>query len=229
MRRSFSSLTLLILVLSLSVGGAFATWTFADPGCDPVESYSHFKFMAWTGAEVLPDDDSEGDNHRKLIEAILNGTVTNSNGTVTGLGLNHPNSYINNEIEDRSTAGWFSSSDTLGSMDFWEANDINKYFNTSTENISFVLHFPDGVSDTYYLYTTSEALGSSNSPVTPIGQQIAPIYRTVLKKNSAGVWEATETKIGSAKSAWYDNRITGSLLKYPSFDPDSWKETPQES
>lgn len=225
MRRAFFALTLLGCLLTVFVGNVFAQWVFVTPICESAETVSDFKFMAWTGAEVLPDDDTTGDNHRKLIEAILNGTVTNSNGTVTGLGLNHPNSYINNEIEDRSTAGWFSSSDTLGSMDFWEANDINKYFNTSTENISFVLHFPDGVSDTYYLYTTSEALGSSNSPVTPIGQQIAPIYRTVLKKNSTGVWEATETKAGSAKSAWYDNRITGSLLKYPSFDPDSWKET----
>ena len=228
MKRSFFALTLLVLVFSLSVGGAFATWEFWDSPCDPVDSYSHFKFMAWAGAEILPDDDSEGDNHRKLIEAILNGTVTNSNGTVTGLGLNYRNSYINNEIEDRSTAGWFSSSDTLGSMDFWEANDINKYFNTSTENISFVLHFPDGVSDTYYLYTTSEPLGSGNAPATPIGQSISPIYRTILQKNSQGVWEAVETTVGSAKSAWYDNRITGSLLRYPSFNPDSWTETTTE-
>lgn len=227
MRRSFSVLMLLALVLSLSIGGTFAIWTFADTACDSMTSYSHFKFMAWTGAEILPDDDSEGDNHRKLIEAILNGTVTNSNGTVTGLGLNYKGSYINNEIEDRSS-GWFASSDTLGSMDFWEASNINKYFNTSTENISFVLHFPDGVSDTYYLYTTSEELGSGNAPVTPIGQSILPIYRTILRKNNQGVWEATETKVGSAKSAWYDNRITGSLLRYPSFDPDSWVETPQE-
>ena len=226
MKRSFFIIVLLALVLLLTVGGSFATWMFATPETENVESYSHFKFMAWSGAEILPDDDSEGDNHRKLIEAILNGTATDSNGSVTGLGLNHKNSYINGEIQDRSSS-WFASSDTLGSMDFWEASDINKYFNTSTENIAFVLHFPDGVSDTYYLYTTSEALGSGNNPATPIGQYITPIYRTVLKKSKNGVWEATETKVGSAKSAWYDNRITGSLLKYPSFNPDTWVETPQ--
>ncbi len=226
MRRSLVSLLLLCLVLCLSVSGAFAAWTFSESSCDEVETLSRFKFMAWSGAEVLPDEDDTGDNHRKLIEAILNGKITNSNGTVTQLGLNSPGSYINNEISDRSSS-WLGRSDTLGSMDFWERNDINNYFNTSTENISFVLYFPNGVSDTYYLYTTSEALGSGNTPATPIGSYIEPIYRTILKKNAQGVWVATETKVGKAKSAWYDNRITGSLLRYPSFDPNTWLETTQ--
>ncbi len=217
-------LILLILALSLTIGGTLATWDYANG--EATHSFTHLSLniFPWEGSDVLPDDNQLGENHRMLIENILNGKKTNSNGSVTELGLNSPDSYINNEIEDRSNAGWFSSSDTLGSMDFWESSDINNYFNTNTANVSFILYFPDGVSDTYYLYTTSEELGDTGNPVTPIGKPIYPIYQTVLQKNSEGHYEAVSTKVGYANSAWYDNRITGSWLQYPSFDPETWRE-----
>ena len=63
----------------------------------------------------------------------------------------------------------------------------------------------------------------NGNPVIPIGQNVVPVYRTILKKVS-GTWQATETKAGYAKSAYYDNRITGTWLRYPSIDPDSWRE-----
>jgi hypothetical protein len=76
------------------------------------------------------------------------------------------------------------------------------------------------------LYTTSVELGTeSNSPNIPIGEKIYPIYRTELHKDETGKWVATETRTGYAESAYYQNPITGSwLVKYPSFDPNSWEE-----
>lgn len=213
----------LAFVLLLSVGGAFATWQYALGRCDDVVKELPLEVFPWEGSDILPEEDEVGKNHRNLIEMILNGTVTNANGTVTNLGLNHSGSYINNEIADRS-GSWLGRSDTLGSMDFWEKSDIDKYFNTSNENTTFVIHFPNGVSNTYYLYTTDVDLETNNNPNIAIGEKVYPVYRTVLSKNAEGVWEATETKLGYAVSDWYDNRITGSWLQYPSFNPETWTE-----
>ena len=212
------SLGLLIL---LAAPGAYAIWYFAEEDVEDVQQTLPFYLdvFPWDGSEELPDDDLTGKNHSALIEAILNGTYDGA-----GIGLNHTGSYLNEEIKDRSNSWLWFGSDTLGSMDLWESGDINKYFNTRNQNVSFVLHFPDGVSDTYYLYTMDMLLDDGNgNPVIPIGQNVVPVYRTVLKKIS-GTWQATETKAGYAKSAYYDNRITGTWLQYPSIDPDSWRE-----
>lgn len=226
-RHTFHYVCIVVLIAALlTCGGVSATWTFCNQTIAPASNEwgATLGAMDWTGSDILPDDGSTGEKHSALIQMMLNGTITDENGNVTNIGLNSDNSYITNEIKDRSNAGWFSSSDTLGSMDFWEASDINKYFNTSTENVSFVLYFPDGVSDTYYLYTTSVALEQNDSPTVAIGNQIYPIYETVLKKNDIGVFEAVKTTLGYAKSAYYDNRITGGLLRVPSFDPSTFTE-----
>lgn len=214
---------ILALCFILTIGGTLATWTYAQGRCPDVLAVLPLDVFPWSGSEALPEDDQVGKNHRNLIETILNGTIE-ENGSTTNLGLNYADSYLNNEIESRSEGSWWATSDTLGSMDFWESSDINKYFNSSNENITFVIYFPDGVSDTYYLYTTDLKLNNGNSPNIPIGENIYPIYQTVLQKNSEGIWEAVDTKVGFAPSDWYDNRITGSLLRYPSFDPERWQE-----
>ena len=79
----------------------------------------------WVGVEQLPSD-VIGENHQELIETILNGTYTDSSGKVTEIGLNNPDSYINNEIKNRSNGNFWFRSDILGSMDFWERSDIEK-------------------------------------------------------------------------------------------------------
>lgn len=221
-------LSIVSLSIVVSCSGVFASWIYAEE--NPVESNKELPFILnefyWQGAEELPEDSSLGENHVVLIEKILNGTYTDANGNVTNIGLNNPNSYISKEIENRSNISWFSS-DTLGSMDYWERDDISKYFDTATTNLTFLIYFPEGVSDTYYLFTTSVVLGE-DSPNIPIGQVIYPIYRTTLVKNAEGVWEATETSTGFATSSYYENPITGSwLVKYPSFDPTTWNEGKQ--
>ncbi len=181
--------------------------------------------MPWVGMEELPND-VMGEDHEQLIDTILNGIYTDSNGNRTEIGLNNPNSYINEEIANRTQGSSWFTSDTLGSMDFWEKNDIAKYFNTETTGLTFVIYFPEEEPDVRYLFTTSIELGESNNPNYPIGQVIYPIYRTKLAQDAeTGEWEAVETKTGTCKSAYYDNPITGSwLAKYPSFNPSTWEE-----
>lgn len=215
---------LLVAVLLVSSMGVAATWNYSLSAPETIDLNLNISLFEWKGSSALPNDVA-GENHRALIKTILEGTVTDENGNTVEIGLNNPDSYISSEIASRSGGSWWATSDTLGSMDYWEREDINNYFNLDTTKLTFVLYFPDGVSDTYYLFTTSIELGGSNSPNIPIGEKVYPVYRTVLQLNEIGEWEATETKTGYALSAYYDNRITGStFVKYPSFDPASWTE-----
>ena len=216
---------ILSFVLIFSMSGVFATWGYSN--LTPEDAQNEFTvnmgIFKWEGAEELPTD-IVGEDHLELIEKILNGTVTEADGSTKNIGLNNPDSYISQEIDDRSS-GWITS-DTLGSMDFWESENIEDYFNLATDNLTFLLYFPDGVSDTYYLYTTSIVLGGQNSPNIPIGETVYPVYRTILTKNTeTGQYEAVETETGYASSAYYSNPITGSaFIKYPSFNPTSWRQ-----
>lgn len=202
-----------------------AYWHYNISISERIEIPVKVQVMPWIGAEELPND-IMGEDHEQLIDTILNGVYTDNNGNKTGIGLNDPNSYINEEIANRTQGSSWFTSDTLGSMDFWESSDIAKYFNTETTGLTFVIYFPESEPDTHYLFTTSIELGGSNSPNYPIGQIIYPIYRTKLVQDAeTGEWEAVETKTGYAESAYYDNPITGSwLVKYPSFDPTTWEE-----
>lgn len=201
-----------------------AAWYYHISISENIEIPVDVKVMPWVGVEELPND-IMGEDHEKLIETILSGTYTDANGNVTEIGLNNPNSYINQEIANRTQGSSWFTSDTLGSMDFWESSDIAKYFDTETTGLEFVIWFPEDQPNVHYLFTTSVDLGESNNPNFPIGEDIYPIYRTKLEQNAEGEWEATETKTGYADSAYYDNPITGSwLVKYPSFDPTTWEE-----
>ena len=204
------------LLIPCSFIGVYATWEYALDRIPSVEEGFSVSLAEkeWTGSEELPDN-VQGEDHYTLIDKIINGDH----------GLNKPNSYINKEIEQRTgLSGWFST-DTLGSMDWWERDNISQYFDTDTQNLSFLFHFPNGEGGPYYLYTTNVSLGGDGNPNFAIGTEIYPIYRTKIEYNvDAKQYEATETKIGSAKSAYYDNIVTGSWLRYPSFDADSWTE-----
>ena len=214
-------LAILCLILTaFSAVGVYATWHYAqgDAQSSSVLLKVGLGTLVWDGSEDLPDD-VQGENHHTLIQSILDG-VTEDN---VSIGLNNPDSYISKEINDRSS-GWITST-TLGSMDFWERDNIADYFDLETQNLTFVLYFPEGVDDIYYLYTTNVELGGQNSPNIDIGQYVYPVYRTVLQKDSvSGRYEAIRSEIGYAESAYYSNPITGSIfIKYPSFAPNSWR------
>jgi len=214
MRKAILSI-LLCIVLLWGSAGVYATWTYATAQAQDRDFALNLEVndFQWQGSEDLPDD-TEGEDHYSLIEAIIDGPY----------GLNTKGSYINEQIQTRSNLAFLNVS-TLGSMDFWERQDIANYFDTTTQNLSFVLYFPEGVSDTYYLYTTNVSFGGSNEPNFPVGQKIYPIYRTKIVKNSeSGKYEGVETKLGYANSAYYKNVITGTFLRYPSIDPESWRE-----
>ena len=179
--------------------------------------------MPWEGADELPNQSEYGNNHKILIENVLSGTYVSGNST-QNIGLNTPNSYLVQEIQSRKNIS-YRDADQLGSMDLWQSDRINEFFNlsTSSNEVEFILKFPDGSDDTYYLYSTSVNLGDGWTPEIPVGTYIYPVYKTTLQRNSAGVWEAISTEVGRAKSARYSNPYTGLALGN-AFDTSSWEK-----
>lgn len=213
----------LVLLLTATISGVSAKWYYGPSALpDPVGKSFAISSFIWVGSEELPEDEESGTAHKTLINNILNGTTTTGDGTTINIGLNGENSYLAGVVQERKDI-WWRDADTIGSMDIWEDQVIEDYFdlNTATNAVSFMLVFPDGSDDTYYLFTTSVYLGERRAPTVPVGTNIYPIYRTILQKDAAGQWIAVKTEIGYAPSKYYSNPILG-LAVDPAFDTDNW-------
>lgn len=219
----------LLSFLFASTTGVYATWQYAGLTPVPVDTEISVTIAAWTGSEILPEDDAIGENHRLLVENIVNGD---------NIGLNTSGSYLNEQIAKRQDD---FGRDTLGSMAVTQGSELERLFGTDgeAENLTFLIHF---VSDTEYeIFTTGVYLGERGTvgyswftpytktpgdPTVPIGEYIYPVYKTTVV-NTDGTWTATETKLGAAKSAWYDenqNDRYKNVTQIPSMNPDSWTE-----
>lgn len=232
---------LALLICTLSVGGAYATFNYSLGAIEPVEDEFFVDFFPWEGSTILPNE-VVGQNHRELIENILNGTMKNSNGKEIGIGLNDPDSELNEQIANRKStnAGWFSkpARDEFGSMDAWDSDQMHSLFGLEATDLAFVLYFPEDEENVQYLFTTGVDLGTSGNifvsakPTIPLGERVYPIYRTKLvyamvgedeKGNEVYEWIAEKTILGSCVSAYYPNDYLGTAgVQTPSFEPESF-------
>ena len=230
MLRFVKSMTLVMaLVLILSIVGVQSTWKYAQSPVPFVSATLKFDVFPWTGSDILPEDSQVGENHRRLIDAIINGS---------GIGLNSSKSYLNDEIKDRKNKLLGGGArDTIGSVAITQREKLIDLFALESRNLNFLIRFVDD--NTYEIFTTSidlgeegtiDWLGRNDEPGKPniaLGEYIYPIYRTTVTKVN-GTWTAQETVLGAAKSDWYDeSRINANATQIPSFDPDplnSWVE-----
>ncbi len=219
---------ILPICLIFSIGGAFAAWHYAGLQATDVKNEIGFymnTFTFWEGADILPNE--EGENHLELINNLLNG----KDATGDDVGLNNPNSAISRNLSNRLNGGlWglFNKSDHYGSMDetILDANiDMEGVFSTDTLGLEFIIQVVDDL--TYYIFTTSVDLGNSGAPNVAIGQEVYPIYRSVIvRENTSSDFKAISTEIGHATSAYYTQLSNSSWLHdqtVPSFDVDTWK------
>lgn len=211
-----NSLLICLAIFALTCGGVYATFDYAldNPSSingEIVANINEFKYL-------FPNTE-EGKKHEQLTNNILNGTKENPN-----IGLNNPNSNINKVIKSRSGT-WWANSSVLGSCDAWEQNNLSNLFDEDTKDMFFLIYFPNGVSDTYYLFTITVDLGTLNNPTFAYGKEyVEPIYRTVLKQNANGEYEAVQTGVGKAMSEKYKNYLGDLVSSAPSFDPTTWVE-----
>ena len=202
---------------------AFGSWIYHEAAPSEFNLDLAVVVAPWEGAEDLEGSTEEGTNQKALIERILNGVSYDSSGNEIGVGLNAKDSYLAEQIQSRENYYW-RDVDQLGSMDVWEDDTINNFFELSeaTNNVSFILEFPDETPNTYYLYTTTIELGGRWNPTIPIGDTVFPVYRTTIVFNEETTkWEATITEEGYAPSAYYKNPLTGLQLD-PAFDTSNW-------
>ncbi len=217
---------LTVVIFILTIGGVAASWSYATHPIDDVKMIIYPHAFPWEGSEILPDG-IEGENHNLLINNLLNGTMTDSRGNEVGIGLNTPNSELNQQLDERENRNKY----TFGSMDAWDTDQMHSLFGLDASKLAFMIYSPPNNENLKYLYTTNGDLGDSGwfsgSPNYPLGERIYPIYRTRLEyqlnSNGEYEWVAVKTVIGSAKSQYYDNNIFGSgVVKTPAFDPLSF-------
>jgi len=233
-------LLIIVLVIVLgSISGTYATWYFSDnTPPSPIEENMNLRLtiFSWEGSDILPEDEI-GYNHVKLVSNLIYGTMI-SNGQEVGIGLNHPDSELNAQLDTREKWG----RTTFGSMDVWEGEQVENIFGLEAAKLSFMIYSPKNDPSVKYIYTTGVELGSagllSDSGFTyPVGERIYPIYRTKLngtivgRENNQNVyeWTAEKTVLGSALSARYENTVAGSsVVRTPAFDPTSFNPVSQE-
>lgn len=228
MKHSLRLLTLLCTVCFLfSIGGAYATWRFAEEPADPVTGLFAItlKEFTWEGSDILPDD-VEGEDHAWLIQNLVHGEQ---------IGLNADGSTINDYIDDRTNGGWGGKRDTFGSMAITGGAEIEAIFGTKAKNLSFLIHMKS--STEYYIYTTDVPLGEAGEcnfigmntkkgkPNIAIGNWIYPVYKTrITRPSESSEWTIASTERGAAKSAWYEeSRYSVNASQIPCFDHTSWQ------
>jgi len=237
MKRFFVITVLACLVSMITVGGVSALWSYTDDYVDGTSSSLSVLVgdFVWEGSEILPDEEEEGLDHVWLIQNLVDGT-TDGNKEI---GLNNPDSALNDYISDRLKGGWGWSRNYFGSMAVTGEDEMEELFGAKANGLSFIIEVDENDSNTYYLYTTDVYLGergeanwfgTSNKtpgkPTVPIGQYIEVIYRTKLVRASASEpFNIVETQKGKAKSDWYDeNRTNANITQIPAFDVNSWVE-----
>ena len=236
--KSIKKVTFIMAVaLLFSITGVFATWIYAEESPDPQEITIQFQLFPWEGSEILPDD-VVGENHKALIDNIVNGTMIDSNGKLVEIGLNNPDSQISEQIADRTSKRKY----TFGSMDFYDSEEMHAIFGLEAANLTFMVYSPQNNTNVKYLYTTNCDLGEAGllwwgNAKYPTGERVYPIYRTRLeyqtnvddKGKKVQEWVAVKTILGSAESAYYDNDTFGSAVsKNPAFDPTTFAPIKEE-
>ena len=216
-----------LLLLTFSVAGVYAAWSFAEAPPIPQNEEIRVVLREWSGSEILPEDSAMGENHLLLVENIVNGE---------GIGLNSKDSYLNDQIDYRLDRN--PSRDTLGSMAVTQGSELDRLFGThgEAENLTFIVHVVNDT--TYEIFTTSLYLGergemsglifpsnkTPGDPTVPLGDYAYPVYKTTVVKVN-GTWKAQDTALGIAKSAWYDESRSNSnknVTQIPSINVDSW-------
>lgn len=225
----------IIAFFSLGNFGIFGAWVYSASVSPPIALPIELGLFAWEGSEILPDQEEEGLDHVWLINNLVNG----KNNKGKEIGLNNPDSDLNDYINDRLKGGWNWKRNYFGSMAVTGDDEMEELFGAAARGLSFIIEVDENDSNIYYIYTTDvylgqrgepNWLGTSNKtpgkPTVPIGQYIEIIYRTKLvRPNSSSDFDIVETKKGKALSDWYDeNRSNANITQIPAYDVNTWVE-----
>ena len=177
------SILLISFISLLSVGGAYATWRFADRETSAVQEQMGIVLMDFEFApeQLLPGGEVEeaelGESHFKLIDLILNEDDK-------GYGLNINNNVLIHQYLRKNKVVYSNQKISGGNL---------KHILDPQNNTHGLYYCVEKISDTeYYCYTFEtddlELYGGTN------GEIVA--YRTLLVKTD--IWRATSSAYGYA-------------------------------
>ena len=169
-------LLLILSIITVSIGGVFATWHYAEqPAVDDSTNLnvSLIEFM-WEPEEILPTESEIGENHLTLIELILNEKNK-------GYGLNYDKkqvleSYLN------SKGYIFSNQKTTG-------GNI-KFVSDETNQLYYCIEKVNGTLYNAYTFTYNDIRTAAGTNTKIV------VYKTLLVKTDK--WRATQTFFGYA-------------------------------
>ena len=212
-------------VMIFSIAGVYAIWDYKDEPLYASTSDFLNLTLAVPRPTELPDDDEDdekGTNHWFLVDTLVNGE---------GIGLNTPNSTLNQNIAQRLQNG----RDYLGSMATWvtEGSNLKNIFGTKSAGLEFIIeaNYDENGKLYYEIYTTDVVLSSKSvwgllgDPNIPYGEKVSPVYKTIIENDgtdAAPNWVIKDSKVGYATSARYGSLGDGALA--PAYDVDTWKE-----
>ena len=201
---------LLCLMTFVTIGGVYATWTFADEAMTPDTETMGVKLSVFDYApeEILPGGDvveSElGENHFKLIDLILNERDK-------GYGLNINNNVVLHKYIRNKGVVYSNQKVSGGNL---------KFILDSKNNTHGLYYCLEKVSDTvYYAYTFSteilDTIGGTDAELV--------VYRTILEKTDK--WYATKSYLGYAKTkSLSDLGVSADPNSIPySIDVSTWR------
>lgn len=177
------SILLISFISLLSVGGAYATWHFADRETSAVQKQMDIMLMDFEFApeQLLPGGEVEdaelGESHFKLIDLVLNEDDK-------GYGLNINDNVLIHRYLERERVVYSNQKISGGNL---------KHILDPANNTHGLYYCVEKISDTeYYCYTFEtddlELYGDTN------GEIVA--YRTLLVKTD--IWRATSSAYGYA-------------------------------
>ena len=133
------------------------------------------------------------------------------------VGLNNPNSFLNEYIRDRIDDG----KDNAASVAPTPGGNLKELFNTpEISKLDFMIHIhfdANGDVSFYEIFTFETSLVGNT-----INKEINPVYKTIFV-NSEGVWKPSETLVGKSVSMRYDAKQGGG--KNITIDPNKWEQT----
>lgn len=181
----FRLVTLVGLLALLTLGGVWASWTYAEAPAPSVSEKTGLSISAfdYTPEEVLPGGDiveSElGGNHYVLVDLVLNENNK-------GYGLNINNNVVLHRYLRQQPVVYSNQKVSGGNL---------KFILDPQNNTHGLYYCVEKVTDTeYYCYTFS-----TDDLVTAAGTDVKiPAYRTTLVKTD--YWRATVSYLGHAKT-----------------------------
>lgn len=226
-RKRISRLTYIILAFLLLVmgcGSLMATYTYDAGTVSPISTSYEAQLAKW---------DYTPEQIRKILEGLNTSDSTLNKDIATLLKDEDSNSFSSfleflKWIFKRLFGGADSqiiNNTSIGSMD--SNTTIRADMKELTvDGLSWIFYFPNGMDQTCYLYITESDLSAYQIDV----DWVPNVYRTIIKKNADGTYQAGESVLGYAKSIYFPRHGSNESSTVPAFDVTDWhKGTPPDS